>query len=754
MAEFDPRPWLRSSLGLLLLAVGQRPLCGDDWPQWRGPQRDGVWRESGVVETIPESGLPIRWRARVKNGWSGPAVAEGRVFVTDHDYRSNPEVERVLCFDEATGEWLWSHEYPCPYGNMEYGNGPRATPTVHAELVYTLGTMGHLVCLVAETGAVVWKHDPQDLDVEMPRYGVSAAPLVVGDVLIVTLGARPQGTAMGFDRLTGAERWRALEDRPAYSAPIVVERGGQRQVILWTGDNVNGLDPATGQLLWQVPYKAAFDPAQATATPVVRGDKMLCLAAWNRGSMMLQLDGEKPGATVLWKTRSEPTASSSTPVFQDDAHIYTIVGDGALCCLDPATGEEIWRTREPTSERFGMAHLVSRGDDRCWLLNQQGHLIAARLTAEGYRESGRMLLVEPTAGYRAAGPVCWAHPAFANRHVFARNDRELVCVSLAAEEAVSNPAVEATRWQATPLPEATPGETHQTLSVSVSPDGGTLAIATGWGLVKQVDLATGAALPGPARHNDWVCAVNYSTDGKHLVSAGGSEFTPQRNGGTTSAEIKVWDRQAGAERGKLSGHTNKVFGAAFSPDGATLATGAADRTIRLWDVAALRESRVLEGHTDAVSSLAWSQDGRTLASASWDRTVRLWNAATGEELATLSGSEEEVLCVAISPDGNWLAAGGSDRNVRVWNVASRELAATLSGHRGTVHAAAFSPDGATLATGSGDETIRLWNLATRAATDVLRGHRSSVTCLAFTRDGRQLVSGALDGPVRTWTAGP
>lgn len=747
--------WSRIVFVMLLATVvhGEFAL-GEDWPQWRGPQRDGVWRESWVVDAIPESGLPIKWRARILNGWSGPAVASGRVFITDHNYKSNPEVERVVCFDEVTGQQLWLYEYPCPYGNMESGNGPRATPTVLEGLVYTLGTMGHLVCLNCESGELVWKKDPaEDMNVDRPRYGVSAAPLIEGDVVIISAGARPDGTAIAYDRKTGAERWRALDDRAAYSSPIALEMAGKRQVILWTGDNVNSLDPATGHLLWQVPFKAAFDPAQATATPVVHKDKLLCLAAWNRGSMMLQLNQNEPGASVFWKTRTDPTASSSTPVFQDDKHIYTIVGDGALCCLDPATGDEIWRTREATSERFGMAHIVTHGDG-CFLLNQQGHLIATRLTPDGYHEAGRMPLVEPTAGYRAGGPVCWAHPAFANRHVFARNDRELVCVSLAAEAASATPVAESSRLQSTILPNTTGAELNQTLSVTVSPDGKTVAMATGGGLVRQIELATGTAQPSVKRHNDWVCAVTYSSDGKYLASAGGSEFTPERNGGKPSAEIKVWDREAGSERGQLEGHTDKIFAAVFSPDGRTLATGAADNTIRLWDIDAMQEKLVLLGHSDAISSLAWSHDGQLIASASWDKTVKLWDTGTGRELATLADSDEEILSVAISPDGHWIVSGGSDWKVRLWDIESKELVAALSGHRGTIYGVAFSPDGKTLATGSGDETIRFWSLESKRSVEVLRGHRSGVTTIAFTPDGSQLVSGALDGPVRIWNLTP
>lgn len=734
-------------LSILVLQLPCLAAMADDWPQWRGPQRDGVWRETGVVETIPAAGLPIKWRARVLNGWSGPAVAAGRVYITDHNYKSTPEVERVLCFDEATGKQLWLHEYKCVYGNMEYGNGPRATPTVHDGLVYTLGTMGHLVCLNAETGDVVWKHDPKEMKVEMPRYGVSAAPLIEGDVVIVSAGAKPNGTAMAFNRLTGEERWRALDDRPAYSAPILLEMGGKRQVIVWTGDNINSLDPATGELLWQVPFKATFDPAQATATPIVHKDKMLCLAAWNRGSMMLQLNAEKPGAKVFWKTRSQPTASTSTPVFQDDKHIYTIAGDGALCCLDAANGDEIWKTRDATSKQFGMAHLVVNGE-RCFLLNQQGHLIAARLTPEGYQELGRMPLIEPTAGYRAAGPVCWAHPAFANKHVFARNDHDLVCVSLAADSAPIAVA-EASPRKPTILPE-TSADVNQTLGVTLSPDGKTVAIATGWGLVRQIELATGTQQPSVKRHNDWVCAVSYSSDGKYLASAGGSEFAPERNGGKTSAEIKVWDREAGVELGKLEGHTNKIFAAAFAPHGHTLATGAADRTIRLWDIDGKREPQILKGHADSISSLSWSSDGRTLASASWDKTVKLWDTATGEERASLADSEEEILSVAISPNRQWVAAASADWKVRLWDISTKKVAIVLSGHRGIVYAVAFSPDGKLLATGSGDETIKLWNVESHTAIETLRGHNAGVTCLAFTPDSQRLISGALDGPVLVW----
>jgi outer membrane protein assembly factor BamB len=733
------------ALTIAVVLLAAMPVRADDWPQWRGPNRDGVWRETGILAAIPESGVTVRWRARIGNGYSGPVVAQGRVFVTDHLLR--PEVERVVCFEEATGKPLWTHSYPVEYGDMEYGNGPRASPTVHAGKVYTLGTKGHLLCLDAACGDVLWKKDlAKDFNASIPRYGASAAPLVEGDLLIVCAGGQPEASVIALDRNTGAERWRALKDRPAYSAPVVITAGGCRQVISWTADSVTALEPATGKVYWQVPYKATFDPAQAVASPVVHQDRLLCLGAWNRGSLMLKLDPEKPDASVLWKTRSTPSTVFSTPLFQDERYFYAIVNNGELCCLDATSGEEVWATREPTSEKFGTAHLTPVGD-RVFLFNHKGQLILARLTPKGYQELGRSFLVEPTAGYRAAGAETWAHPAYANKCIFARNDRVLVCASLAADQTadVTGPKQAVTARLLT--------GSDRNAALAFSPDGKVLAVGA-WDTVKLVELASGKQLPAPARFKDWVCSVAFSPDGKRLGSSGGSEFKPARNDNKTSAEIKLWDVAARKELGPLSGHTNKVFSAVFAPDGKTLATGSADRTIRLWDAATGEARLVLRGHAEAVSSLAFSADGKTLASASWDRTVKLWDAATGRERGSLSGHEEEVFTVAVSPDGRTLATGGADWTIRLWDLATAKEQAVLKGHGGAVYSLAFSPDGRTLASGSGDETVRLWDVATRNERTALRGHRSGISAVAFAPDGRTLASAGMDDAVRLWKLVP
>lgn len=733
----------KPGLSLFAVFLAVTAARADDWPQWRGPNRDGVWRETGILTAIPSSGVKFRWRARIGTGYSGPVVAQGRVFVTDHKF--NPEVERVVCFDEAMGKPLWTHAYPCDYQDMEYGNGPRAAPTVHEGKVYTLGTKGHLYCLDAATGQVLWKKElAKDFNGVIPRYGASAAPLVEGDLLIVSAGS-PDGTVMALDRHTGKERWRALKERPAYSTPIIISAGGCRQLVFWTADTVASLAPATGKIYWQVPFKATFDEAQMVASPVLHKDRLLCLAAWSRGSLMLKLDSTKPAASLVWRTKRRPTTTITTPVFQDDRDFYAIESDGSLCCLDAGSADVRWSTREATSERMGSAHLTPNGE-RVFLFNQSGHLILARLTPKRYQELGRCLLVEPTAGYRPQGNVAWAHPAYANKCVFARNDRELVCASLAANSVANIPQTVQT-LKARPLPGSE--KWHAVAAMAYSPDGKTLAAGSWMATVKLLDLTTGKELPAPARHKDSVCAVAFSPDGKLLASAGGNEFKPARNGYKTTGQVKLWDLAARTER-ELAGHTNKVLAAVFAPNSKTLATGSADQTLRLWDVATGKERAVLKGHAEAIWSVAYSADGKIVASASFDRTVRLWDANTGKEAGILKGHDEEVMAVAIAPDGQTLATGSADWTIRLWNLPTKTARAVLNGHGGTVYCLRFLADGRTLASGSGDETVKLWDVATAKERLTLRGHRSGVHALAVSSSGLALASAGMDDAVRIW----
>jgi outer membrane protein assembly factor BamB len=410
----------------------------DEWPQWRGPNRDGVWNETGLIERFPGPRLELRWRVPISSGYSGPTVADQRVYVTDRV--TEPEqIERVLCFDWETGRSLWTHSYSCRYEQVGYTAGPRAAVTIDEGRAFALGTMGHLHALDAATGQVIWKKDLRaDYRIGVPIWGVSASPLVDGTRLIVQAGGENGACILALDKQTGAEIWRALEDRASYSAPILIRQAGQRVLVCWTGDHVAGLDPETGRVHWKHPF-APVRMVINVPTPVVDGDRLF-VSAFYDGSLMLRLAQDRLAVEPLWRRRgtSERETDSlhamiATPYLQGD-YVYGVDSYGQLRCLDAKTGDRIWEdlTAVPT-ERWANIHMVRNGD-RMWMFNERGELLIGRLSPAGFEEISRAKLLDPTTGQlpRRDG-VCWSHPAYAYRHVFARNDRELVCASLAAE---------------------------------------------------------------------------------------------------------------------------------------------------------------------------------------------------------------------------------------------------------------------------------------------------------------------------------
>jgi outer membrane protein assembly factor BamB len=739
------------SLVLALCVLTCPQMQADDWPQWGGPKRDGIWRESGIIASIPSSGLKARWRARVSNGYSGPAVANGRVFLTDR--LSNPDRERVLCFNEADGAKLWEHTYRCEYADMEYGNGPRATPTVHDGRVYTFGTQGHLFCLEAKSGSVIWKKDlVAEYQAVIPRYGASAAPLVFDDLLIVYAGGQPDALMIAFDRKTGKKRWKALADRPAYSAPIVIDRGGRQQLITWSGDAVHSLNPNTGKSYWSVEYKCGWDVAEAIATPVLQDNRLLCLKGWGRGALMLRLDTDQPTVSELWRTRSDPSTMMATPFFIGPDHFISIHGQKGICFNSAAAGKQLWSDRTAIgAARLGYAHATPNGD-RMFVFNQSGHLILGRATTNGFEQLGDTLLVEPTLGYRAQGPVVWTHPAYANKSVYARNDRELVCASLAAEDYPKVKEVQTDQESRVQILGKFIGMSAAR-AVCFSPDGTTLAAGTMVGTVRRVDAKTGEGPPEPrrrGRQRNKSHSIAWSNDGKLIAVAGGTEFRQSSNNRQTSGYVRLWNAADHKELPELAGLSNNVMSVAFSPDSQFMATGAADNVVRIWNSRTGKQLRSLEGHTDAIWSVAFSTDGAQVISAGWDRTVRVWNSATGKQLAVLRGHKDEIMTIAVSPGGLHIATGSADWTVRLWDLKSLTQVAVLAGHNGSIYSLTFSSDGKRLFSGSGDETVRVWDVAQRKTISTLRSHQSGVRALALSPDDKTLATTGIDDALRLW----
>ncbi len=456
MQPFEPPS--RSLLILLIVAVllafalAHTSAWAEDWPEWRGKGRLGIWNETDILEKFPEQGLEIRWRVPVHGGFAGPAVAQGRVYVADFKAtRPLQGRERLLCLDEGTGKVLWTHTWEVSYARLmsSYAIGPRATPTVDADLVYVVGATGILRALKGETGELVWeKNFDQDFGTEVPTWGVTGAPLVEGDLLIAIVGGVPGAEVVAFDKNSGQEVWRALSPEPemGYAPPVIFEAGRVRQLIIWHPGAVSSLDPQSGKVYWEEPWEA---PIGLTVATPVRNGNHLFLSQFYGGSMMMKLDASRPSASVMWKRkgsseRAEDTDSLhaliTTPVFEDGL-IFGVCSYGQFRCLDASTGDRIWESLDLIElGRWATAFLVRNGD-RYFANNDLGDLIIARFDKEGYHEVDRTHLIEPTTDYsgrsRSGGRrrpsdriVNWSHPAYANGYIVARNDREILSASL------------------------------------------------------------------------------------------------------------------------------------------------------------------------------------------------------------------------------------------------------------------------------------------------------------------------------------
>ncbi|MCP4657685.1 MAG: PQQ-binding-like beta-propeller repeat protein [bacterium] len=442
MPSPSPTPRLRTVvliLALFSLLAGAG--AAEDWPEWRGAGRLGVYTEGDPLDAFPPGGLTYRWRVPIHGGYAGPAVAGGRVFVTDFrpagDGPGAKGLERVLALDEKTGRVLWSREWNVDYGRLQprYAIGPRATPTVDGDRVYVLGAMGALLCLDAAGGELRWRKDfVADYGTEVPVWGMAGAPLVEGSLLISLVGGKDGAEVVAFDKTSGREVWRALDagDDPGYGQPVIFEIGGIRQLILWHPRAVSSLDPGSGKVYWQQPFEVAM--GMTVATPVLSGRHLLVSSFFN-GSMMLELATDKPAARLLWRGTSSDEVDTdglhaliTTPVV-DGGMVYGVCSYGQLRALDAATGTRRWESMGPVVEkaRWAAAFLVRWGD-RTLINNDRGELILARLTPQGYQELDRTPLIEPTSsgGRRQLGAVHWSHPAYANRHVVVRNDKEIV----------------------------------------------------------------------------------------------------------------------------------------------------------------------------------------------------------------------------------------------------------------------------------------------------------------------------------------
>jgi outer membrane protein assembly factor BamB len=428
----------------LLLAIPATR--ADDWPQWMGTNRDGIWAEKSILDKFPKGGPKEVWRKKIYGGYSGPAVAGGLVYVMDYETKEDirklstftrPKTslkgkERILGLDAKTGKEVWKHQYDCPY-TASYPTGPRCTPTVTGGKVYTLGSEGNLCCLDAKKGDLLWSKDfNKDYKTKTPFWGYTGHPLVDGNKLVCLVGGK-DSLLVAFDKDTGKELWKSLDAKePGYCPPSIITAGGKRQLLIWAPERIHSVDPETGKPYWSVDLKPGN--GMSIMAPQKSGN-YLFTGGFGPVGLLLELDGTKEPKEV-WRGNREKGIGpvNSTPLLEGGT-MYGVDQPGQLRAVDIVTGKRLWETFEPTTGKgqagSGTAFLVKNGD-RHFIFGENGVLTIAKLSRKGYEKIDSAKLLEPT-GFAFGRDIVWSHPAFADKCVFVRNDKEIVCYSLAAE---------------------------------------------------------------------------------------------------------------------------------------------------------------------------------------------------------------------------------------------------------------------------------------------------------------------------------
>jgi outer membrane protein assembly factor BamB len=399
----------------LLLSLSLPPaLAGADWPQLFGPARDGHSPETKLDWDWPKGGPPVAWSKDVGTGWAGPVVAGGKL-VLFHRVGGD---EIVACLDPATGTEQWTFKYATKYrDDFDFDNGPRATPAVAGGTVFALGADGDLHAVELATGKKLWGRNVR-ADYQAPKgfFGVACSPLVMGKALLVNVGGRGAGV-VAFDAATGKELWKSTDDGASYSSPVAAEIGGKPAAVFLTRYGMRVLDPATGAVRHEFPFRPRLTESVQAATPLVWKDRIFLTVSYDTGAVLLDATGAE--LEEVWANDKSLSSQYNTPVRVGD-YLYGVhgradVGNAILRCVEWKTGAVKWS--EP---KFGVASLVAV-DGGLLALTEGGELVRFDASPEGYKERARAaILSKPT---RAA-------PALADGRLFARDGAKLVCVRL------------------------------------------------------------------------------------------------------------------------------------------------------------------------------------------------------------------------------------------------------------------------------------------------------------------------------------
>jgi len=392
-------------LATLLLAGLVTNLRAADWPNYRGPDHNGISKETGWTAQWPANGPKVLWKAKVGLGFASFAVARGRAYTTGNAANT----DTIFGFDATTGAELWKHSYAAPLDPNSYQGGTSATPTVDDDRVYSVSKRGVINCLGAADGKVVWtKNLREELGCETPTWGFAGSVLIEGDLAILNFGTA--GTAL--NKHTGKVVWTSGTDEAGYSTPIPFTSGGERAALFTMKQEVVAVKVKDGKQLWQFPWKTQYNIN--AADPILNGDKVFVSSGYNHGAGLFDVSAHPP--KEIWQTKDMRNKIASSVLWQ--GFIYGM-DENQFRCLDFNTGVIKW-----TDKTTGMGALML-ADGKLIVLSENGELLVAEASPAGFK---------PISRAQVLGKTCWAEPVLANGKIYCRNGRgDVVCVDVSGK---------------------------------------------------------------------------------------------------------------------------------------------------------------------------------------------------------------------------------------------------------------------------------------------------------------------------------
>jgi outer membrane protein assembly factor BamB len=401
------------SVAAVLLSTFALPAFALDWPQWRGPQRDGISRETGLLKQWPGEGPKRVWLFdKAGAGYSGFSIAGGKLFTLG----TIDNNEALLALDANTGKQLWT----APIGEIlqnNWGNGPRGTPTVDGDRVYALGGQGTLVCASVRDGKVLWKRTMQELGGKTPGWGYTESVLVDGPRVVCTPGGK-EGTVAALDKMTGKLLWQSKDwtSGAQYSSIVPAKIGGQAQYVQLVMDSFAGINPDDGKVFWHVPFpgKTAVIP-----TPVVHDNHVLVTAGYGVGSKMVKINQGNQPADVY---ENKIMKNHHGGVILVGDHVYGYSDGIGWLCMDFKTGNQVWAERQKLGKGA-----IGCADGMLYCLDEgKGTVVLTEASPAGWNEKGRFTL-EPQSATRSPQGRIWTHPVIANGRLYLRDQEFIYC---------------------------------------------------------------------------------------------------------------------------------------------------------------------------------------------------------------------------------------------------------------------------------------------------------------------------------------